>query len=196
MQFFEGRPIRRLTPKSTEAQLVVNEIVHAALKQVLVDGVFHGDPHAGNLLYGEDGAVCMIDLGMVGRISQEQRDNIVTLVTATIANDITTVGRVLLRMGTDAAREPERVQGRPGSAFMSSIVVVNFGEHDSPASLQSRGRPRHRIKLASDMVILARPSRPEDIIRRCILRSTCSASPGPFSTTSCNDDSPQRILRS
>ena len=52
MQFFDGKPIRKLTPRSPEAQAVVNEILHAAFKQVFVDGVFHGDPHAGNLLYG------------------------------------------------------------------------------------------------------------------------------------------------
>jgi len=62
MQFFAGRPIRKLEPRSAEAQAVVNEIVRAALRQVLVDGVFHGDPHAGNLLYGADGTICSFDV--------------------------------------------------------------------------------------------------------------------------------------
>ena len=49
----------------------------AFFRQVLVDGVFHGDPHGGNLLVGDDGTVCMIDLGLVGRVSPQQRDAMV-----------------------------------------------------------------------------------------------------------------------
>ncbi len=169
MQFFKGRPIRKLTPKSPEAQAVVNEIVHAALKQVLVDGVFHGDPHAGNLLYGEDGTVCMIDLGMVGRVSQEQRDDIVTLAIATIANDSTTIARVLLKMGTPTQRvnltelkaDIERIRTQ-------HLMVANFGEYDSAGFIEEFGKAagRYRIKLARDMAILAKAAATlEDIIR-------------------------------
>ena len=43
---------------------------------------FHGDPHAGNVLYGIDGRVCLLDLGMVGRVSETQRDDMVALVVA------------------------------------------------------------------------------------------------------------------
>jgi ubiquinone biosynthesis protein len=169
MQFFRGRPIRKLTPKSPEAQAVVNEIVHAALKQVFVDGVFHGDPHAGNLLYDEDGTVCMIDLGMVGRVSQEQRDDIVTLMIATISNDATTIARLLLKMGTPTQRvnlaelksDIERIRSK-------HLVVENFGEYDSAGFIAEVGKAagRYRIKLARDMAILAKAAATlEDIIR-------------------------------
>ncbi len=169
MQFFEGRPIRKLTPKSPEAQAVVNEIVHAALKQVFVDGVFHGDPHAGNLLYDEDGTVCMIDLGMVGRVSQEQRDDIVTLMIATISNDATTIARLLLKMGTPTQRvnlaelksDIERIRSK-------HLVVENFGQYDSAGFIAEFGKAagRYRIKLAKDVAILAKAAATlEDIIR-------------------------------
>ena len=169
MQFFKGRPIRKLVPKSPEAQAVVNEIVHAAMKQVFVDGVFHGDPHAGNLLYGDDGTVCMIDLGMVGRISPEQRDDIVSVIVATIANDSTTTARLLLKMGTPTQRvnlaelksDIERLRS-------GHLVVQNFGEYDSAGFIAELGKAagRHRIKLASDMAILAKAAATlEDIIR-------------------------------
>jgi len=169
MQFFQGRPIRKLTPKSPEAQAVVNEIVHAALKQVLVDGVFHGDPHAGNLLYGEDGTVCMIDLGMVGRVSQEQRDDIVTLAIATIANDSTTIARVLLKMGTPTQRvNLQELKADIERIRTQHLMVANFGEYDSAGFIEEFGKAagRYRIKLARDMAILAKAAATlEDIIR-------------------------------
>jgi ubiquinone biosynthesis protein len=169
MQFFAGRPIRKLVPKSPEAQAVVNEIVHTAFRQVLVDGVFHGDPHAGNLLCGDDGTICMIDLGMVGRVTPEQRDEIVTLAVATIANDGTTVARILLRMGTPTQRvnlaelkaDIERIRSQ-------HLMVASFGEYDSAGFIEEFGKAagRHRIKLARDMAILGKAAATlEDIIR-------------------------------
>jgi ubiquinone biosynthesis protein len=134
-----------------------------------VDGVFHGDPHAGNLLYGEDGTVCMIDLGMVGRLSQEQRDDIVTLMIAAIANDSTTIARVLLKMGTPTQRvnlaelksDIERIREE-------YLVVENFGEYDSAGFIEAfvKAAGRYRIKLARDMSILGKAAATlEDIIR-------------------------------
>jgi len=147
----------------------VNEIVHTAFKQVLVDGVFHGDPHAGNLLYGDDGTLCMIDLGMVGRVTPAQRDDLVTLAVATIANDGTTVARILLRMGTPTQRvnlaelkaDIERIRSQ-------HLMVASFGEYDSAGFIEAFGKAagRHRIKLARDMAVLAKAAATlEDIIR-------------------------------
>ena len=169
MQFFAGRPIRKLEPKSPQAQAVVNEIVHAALKQVLVDGVFHGDPHAGNLLYGEDGTVCMIDLGMVGRVSQEQRDDVVTLMIATIANDASTIARLLLKMGTPTQRvNLNEFKADIVRVRQQYLMVESFGAYDSSGFIEefTRLAGRYRIKLATDMAILAKAAATlEDIIR-------------------------------
>ena len=44
------------------------------MKQVLVDGFFHGDPHPGNLMINLDnGVIQILDLGMVGEIDLQQR---------------------------------------------------------------------------------------------------------------------------
>ena len=169
MQFFDGRPIRKLVPRSPEAQAVVNEIMYASFKQVFVDGVFHGDPHAGNLLYGSDGRICMLDLGMVGRVSESQRDDMVTLVVATIANDMTTVARLLLKMGSPTQRVNL-------NAFKQDLVrireqhlsVANLGEYDSSTFISelARAAGRHRIRVARDMAILAKAAATlEDIVR-------------------------------
>ncbi len=169
MQFFAGKPIRKLAPKSAEAQAVVSEIVHTAFRQVLVDGVFHGDPHAGNLLYGDDGTLCMIDLGMVGRVSPEQRDDIVTLAVATIANDTTTIARILLRMGTPTQRvDLAELKADIARIRSQHLMVASFGEYSSAGFIEAFGKAagKHRIRLARDLAILAKAAATlEDIIR-------------------------------
>jgi len=52
------------------------------LQQVLVHGLFHGDPHPGNFFVNDDGAFCLIDFGMVGRLDDNLKIRLVDLLTA------------------------------------------------------------------------------------------------------------------
>lgn len=169
MQFFRGRPLRVLEPGSALAKHAVEEIVHASCKQVFLDGFFHGDPHAGNILVDDEGNLCMLDLGLVGRLSQAERDDFVTLVLALIANDSGTIARILLRMGTPTQRvnladlraEIDRIRGK-------YLVVTNLADVDSTAFAQefAEAAQRFRIKLAPQYSILAKAATTvEGIIR-------------------------------
>lgn len=55
------------------------ELFQAYLKQILVDGFFHADPHPGNLLLTHDRRIGILDLGMTGRVQQRMRDQLVHL---------------------------------------------------------------------------------------------------------------------
>lgn len=69
MDYVKGQKITSLSPL---AKLDINgaplaeEIFKAYLKQVLVDGIFHADPHPGNVFLTDDGRIALLDLGMVG----------------------------------------------------------------------------------------------------------------------------------
>lgn len=60
----------------------------AYLKQIFVDGFFHGDPHAGNLLVNDEGQVVFLDFGMVGILRPERRLTYTRILYSIIANDI------------------------------------------------------------------------------------------------------------
>jgi ubiquinone biosynthesis protein len=159
MQFFAGRPLRGLEPHSETARHAVEEIVHAACKQVLVDGFFHGDPHAGNILIDEEGTLCMLDMGLAGRLSEAQRDEFVTLAIATLAGDSATIARIMLRMGTPTQRvdlaalraEIERIRGK-------YLAVESLAELDSAAFAEefAEAAQHFRIKLAPEYSILTK----------------------------------------
>jgi predicted unusual protein kinase regulating ubiquinone biosynthesis (AarF/ABC1/UbiB family) len=61
---------------------LAEQLFEAYLKQILVDGRFHADPHPGNVFLTEDERIALIDLGMIGRIPDAMRSDLLRLVVA------------------------------------------------------------------------------------------------------------------
>jgi ubiquinone biosynthesis protein len=55
----------------------------AVLKMILEDGFFHADPHPGNVFYLPGNRLAFIDFGMVGRLSDTRRDQLLSLMLGT-----------------------------------------------------------------------------------------------------------------
>ena len=66
------------------------------LEMVLEDGFFHADPHPGNIFYMRDGAIGVIDFGMVGHLSEQRRFQIVQLLHGLVVQDARAVSDVLV----------------------------------------------------------------------------------------------------
>jgi len=85
MDFIQGRKITALSPlvrlDLNGAQLA-EELFKAYLKQIMVDGMFHADPHPGNVFLTDDGRIALIDLGMVGRVAPTLQENLLKLLIA------------------------------------------------------------------------------------------------------------------
>lgn len=159
MRYFEGKPIRELAPRSPEARAAITEVIHAMCKGVLVDGFFHGDPHAGNILVGPDGTVCLIDLGLVGTLSPEQREDLVTLVLATILNDASTVARVLLKLGTPTQRvDIAELKADITRVRSDHVMVSALSDFDSQAFIEEFARAvgKYRVRLATEYSVLVK----------------------------------------
>lgn len=159
MSYFDGKPVRELTPKSEEARHAIEEILHAMCKGVFLDGFFHGDPHAGNILVNDEGTLCFLDLGLVGTLSPEQRDDLVTLVLGTILDDASTVARVLLKMGTPTQRvdigELKREIIRVRSQY---VMVKTVSDLDTQGFIEEFATAvgKYRVKLAIEYSVLVK----------------------------------------
>ncbi len=85
MDYVGGRKITKVSPL---ARLEINgaelaeELFKAYLQQVLLDGVFHADPHPGNIFITDDGHIAMLDLGMVGHTTPTMQGNLIKLLIA------------------------------------------------------------------------------------------------------------------
>src|SRR5213075_2751125 len=61
---------------------LAEDVFRAYLQQILIDGVFHADPHPGNVLLTPDRRIALIDLGMIGRISATTQEQLFKLILA------------------------------------------------------------------------------------------------------------------
>jgi ubiquinone biosynthesis protein len=85
MEYIEGRKITSLSPLARldlKGNTLAEELFRAYLKQVLVDGLFHADPHPGNVFLTDEGCIALLDLGMVGHTSPGMQENLVKLLLA------------------------------------------------------------------------------------------------------------------
>lgn len=72
------------------------------MKQAFELGVFHGDPHPGNIRIRPDGTICLLDYGMVGLLEDEKREDLVDVFLATSRKDVRTAVEVIQRIGQPA----------------------------------------------------------------------------------------------
>ena len=85
MERIRGRKITSIGPLGQldlKGAPLAEEMFKGYLKQVLVDGIFHADPHPGNVFITEDGRVALLDLGMVGHSSMGMQENLLKLLLA------------------------------------------------------------------------------------------------------------------
>lgn len=68
-----------------ERQAIADLIVRAYFQQFYIDGIFHADPHPGNLFYLQSGHIALIDFGLIGRLDPRTQQILIELILA-IAN--------------------------------------------------------------------------------------------------------------
>ena len=73
---------RREELDAQDSRAIAKDLLSAYLKQIIVDGVFHCDPHPGNIFLTDDGRLALMDFGMVGRFDADQKDKIILLLLA------------------------------------------------------------------------------------------------------------------
>jgi len=81
------------------------------LQMIIDDGVFHADPHPGNLAVADDGSVIFYDFGMAGRVDPFVQEKIVEFYVAVARQDIDDILDTLISMGTLSPEADREVMG-------------------------------------------------------------------------------------
>jgi len=85
MDYVEGTKITKVSRVALvemKGAALAEELFRAYLTQVLVDGLFHADPHPGNVFVTSDGRIALLDLGMVGHITPRMQENLLKVLIA------------------------------------------------------------------------------------------------------------------
>jgi predicted unusual protein kinase regulating ubiquinone biosynthesis (AarF/ABC1/UbiB family) len=93
----------------TQASVLADQLFSAYLKQMLVDGLFHADPHPGNVFLTDDNRIALIDLGMVGRIMTGFQENMLRLLLAISEGRGEETADTTIRMGEPKTEFDEKM---------------------------------------------------------------------------------------
>jgi ubiquinone biosynthesis protein len=135
MEYIPGRKITELSPLvllDLDRRKLAEELFHAYLKQMLVDGFFHADPHPGNIYLTELGQIALFDLGMVGRLMSSFKDNLLNLLVAVSEGRGEEVAVTAMKMGEpkfdfDKQKFTQSISDLVASNSDSSLEKINAG---------------------------------------------------------------------
>jgi predicted unusual protein kinase regulating ubiquinone biosynthesis (AarF/ABC1/UbiB family) len=102
MDFVPGKKITSLGPLARmdlDGYGLADHFFSAYLKQMLVDGLFHADPHPGNVFLTDDERIALLDLGMVGRLTPRFQENLLQLLLAISEGRGDEVAELTIKMG-------------------------------------------------------------------------------------------------
>ncbi|HLS70299.1 MAG TPA: AarF/UbiB family protein [Chitinophagaceae bacterium] len=101
MELIEGKKVTDYSPLSLmdyPTEELVDEVIKGYLKQIIVDGFAHADPHLGNIHLTKDNKIALLDLGMAVRFSSKMQEEIMRLIIALSSNDGEKVAKILLQI--------------------------------------------------------------------------------------------------
>ncbi|MFO0591927.1 MAG: AarF/UbiB family protein [Polyangiaceae bacterium] len=135
--FVEGTKVgdtEVLDHKRIDRKALARKIVQVFCQQIFVDGVYHADPHPGNMLVGEDGALILLDFGAVAELSPQMREGIPEFLEAVIRRDTDAIIKALRKMGFLARGEAvdvsEKVIEFFHQRFQEEIKLESFNLKD------------------------------------------------------------------
>jgi ubiquinone biosynthesis protein len=103
MDFIQGKKITNITPLELlefDGAPLAEQAFQAYLKQILVDGFFHADPHPGNVLLTSDKRIALLDLGMVARLTPSMQGKLLQLIMAISEGRSDAVANIAFDIGT------------------------------------------------------------------------------------------------
>jgi ubiquinone biosynthesis protein len=134
MEYISGTKITSLSQVARlelDGTGLAEQLFRAYLKQILVDGFFHADPHPGNVFVTPTGQIALIDLGMVARIAPRMQEHILQLLLAISEGQSDDAVAFALKLGearehfdeSEFARKVADLVGRHQDAELRHIQV-------------------------------------------------------------------------
>ncbi|HEX9442265.1 MAG TPA: AarF/UbiB family protein [Roseiflexaceae bacterium] len=124
----------------------------------MIDGIFHCDPHPGNILLTDEGQIALLDFGMVGRFDAGQKDNVILLLLAFSERQ----GERVADNYLDMIEIPKELDRR---GFTQDVCALVSRYHDMSGGRMALGTALldltklayvHRVPVPSTMTLLGK----------------------------------------
>jgi len=151
-----GNALAELDVLGMDRQLLARRGAQSVLKMIVEDGLFHADPHPGNVFYLPGNRIAFIDFGMVGRLTRRRREELLSLLMGLVERQAQQVIDVLLDWAGDGHGVQLELLESEIEAFVDQyhgvpLAQLNLGQMlgDVTAILRE-----HHLSLPSDLALL------------------------------------------
>ena len=161
MDFVSGKNITSLSPlrlAEVDGPALADELFRAYLKQILVDGFFHADPHPGNVLLTEDGRVALVDLGMTAQLPPGLQEDLLELLLAVVDGRAETAADIAVSIGRKREGFHEDTFRREVSRLVLEHKGATLEQIDTGRVILdiSRASRESGLRLPSEMTMLGK----------------------------------------
>ena len=152
------------------AALLASEFFRAYVFQVVVEGVYHADPHQGNVLLTEDGRLALLDFGLLGRLDEDTRTGLALLLLALAQNRADNVADLVVELSLTSARSDQAgfvqdVRRKLPRFHHRPLASIEAGQ--ALADLQ-RAAIRRDIRLPTSFALVGKTLAQADSIARLL----------------------------
>ncbi len=159
MERIFGHSLQRLhaaPPADLDLTVVAKNGAEIYLKMIFKHGIYHADPHGGNIFIMPDGRIALIDFGMVGRISPQLREMIEEILLAVISQDVAMLGLLIRHVGQMPSRMDLADLEGDLAEFVSQYTTQSLDRFDVSGALNDIVTivRRHQITLPPEMALL------------------------------------------
>lgn len=157
VQGVPGSALDQLTPEAGfDRSELARRGAHAVLKMIVEDGIFHADPHPGNVFYLPGNRIAFIDFGMVGRLSERRREELLQLLLGLVEQQPHAVADVLLEwtgneQGVNLGQLEGEIEAFVDQYHGTPLAQLNLGQMLSDVTSLLR---EHRLGLPPDLALL------------------------------------------
>lgn len=133
----------------------------AYFKMVFQDGLFHADPHPGNIFVLADGRIGLVDFGIMGRVTDENREHFAGVLVALAKHDYDALAREYVNLGfvSDETIDIEKFQ-RNLADDLSELLEPYYGlkvrqiDFTTYVDQVTHILSRHRLKLPQNLYLM------------------------------------------
>jgi ubiquinone biosynthesis protein len=157
------------TFEGVDRKQLAKHVLDASFHQLFDDGLFHGDPHPGNIIVLPWNRIGLIDFGLVGRLSKGMQESIILLVLAISLRDPDTVARLLYKVGVPDQRINLHQFRADIHDILERYLGLKLSQVDSGVLLNELIdlAMRYRIKVPKEYAVLSKAAgTTEGIIRQ------------------------------